>query len=112
MPANQKTEATKDGAASGLAVCAGFGENDRAELAMLRELVGVRADAAACAADAQHWLKLMADHDMMIRQRALLEEIDEALTEMGWHTDRGILQRVKELLATSPNGKAEPAAPL
>ena len=82
---------------------AGLGDSERAELALLRELVGVRADAPACAADAHHWLKLMADHDTMIRQRALLEEIDEALTEMGWRTDRGILHRVKTLLASSPN---------
>ena len=103
IPAEGQTEANTDGASSGLALGAGFGENDRAELAMLRELVGVRADAPACTADAQHWLKLMADRDIMIRQRALLEEINEALTEMGWHTDRGILQRVKTLLASSPN---------
>ena len=33
------------------------------ELGMLRELVGVRSDTPACAADAQHWIKLMDERD-------------------------------------------------
>lgn len=32
-----------------------------------------------------------------------LDEVDEALTELGWHTDRGVLQRVKQLTGSSPN---------
>lgn len=43
------------------------------ELGMLRELVGVRADAQACAADAQHWLKLMAAWDENVNLRAKLK---------------------------------------
>ncbi len=42
------------------------------ELAMLRELVGVRSDAQACASDAQHWLKLMAAWDENVVLRAKL----------------------------------------
>jgi len=42
---------------------------DETELHMLRELVGVRADASACANDAQHWLKLMAAWDENVKLR-------------------------------------------
>lgn len=44
-----------------------------------------------------------AEEIVRLRQdtRLLLEEIDEALTGLGWHTDRGILQRVRAALANT-----------
>lgn len=68
------------------------------ELAILRELVGVRADAPACAADAQHWLKLMARYDQAIKMEQILKEADEILTEMNWNTDHGLLHRIREVV--------------
>jgi hypothetical protein len=32
------------------------------------------------------------------RLRAVLKDADETLTEMGWHTDRGLLQRIRAAL--------------
>jgi hypothetical protein len=49
------------------------------ELGMLRELVGVRADAPACTADAQHWLKMMAKADRVIQAEATTREMRRAL---------------------------------
>lgn len=39
--------------------------------------------------------------------RAQMQEVDEVLTDLGWHTDRGLLERVRAALAaTKPKGKS------
>jgi hypothetical protein len=43
-------------------------------------------------------------YDRIIALERQLREVDEALTEMGWHTDRGLLERVRSALA--PGGPA------
>ena len=46
--------------------------------------------------DAAHdWDAAMRENE---RLREVLTEADEALTEMGWHTDRGLLQRIRAAL--------------
>lgn len=58
---------------------------ERSELETLRELVGVRKDAAACASDAQHWLKLMAAWDERVTLREELKRTLEYL--IAWRAD-------------------------
>jgi hypothetical protein len=52
---------------------------DRAELEMLREMVGVHKNASACVNDATHWLKLM---DAWDENAALRKALDEAATSL------------------------------
>jgi hypothetical protein len=76
---------------------------ERQELETLRELVGVRKDAPACAADAQHWLKLMAAWDDNVRLRAKNAKLCEALERItkikwGWDGDCGAVAIAEDAL--------------
>lgn len=86
-------------------------ERAEAELGMLRELVGVRADVSACADDAHHWLKMMEKADRADRAEARVRVLEVKLeTEvLLHHRAKTALHEKEALVANHEKAEAEVA---
>jgi hypothetical protein len=51
--------------------------------------------------DQPEHMRVMRALDHYEQMRAVLVDADDALTDMGWHTDRGLLERIRAVLGRS-----------